>query len=212
MTRGASAPKILVTGFGPFPGAPDNPTEPLVRALAAEPPEQLGAGTLKAVVLPVDYRKSWPVLRRLYRSFAPDVIMHFGLSSRARSVVVERQGSRLLRRDRCDAAGFVPRSGVARRAGPESLPSNLPVDTIVQKLVAAGFPAEASDDAGGYVCNATFYRSLISAPPGSERLVGFIHVPPEGTASYTSVRLRKAAALILVAATDRWRERSRSRA
>ena len=25
---------LLITGFGPFPGAPDNPTGPLVRALA----------------------------------------------------------------------------------------------------------------------------------------------------------------------------------
>jgi len=39
--RGQSTgiPKLLVTGFGPFPGAPENPTEVLMRSLAAEPPE-----------------------------------------------------------------------------------------------------------------------------------------------------------------------------
>ena len=28
--------RILVTGFGPFPGAPKNPTGPLVRALVRD--------------------------------------------------------------------------------------------------------------------------------------------------------------------------------
>ena len=31
---GRSHPRLLLTGFGPFPGAPDNPTGPLIEALA----------------------------------------------------------------------------------------------------------------------------------------------------------------------------------
>src|SRR5690554_802095 len=72
-------PRLLVTGFGAFPGAPENPTEALVRALAEEPPARFGAGALRAAVLPTDYRRSWPALRRLYGAFAPDLVVHFGL-------------------------------------------------------------------------------------------------------------------------------------
>ncbi len=39
----AEGPRLLITGFGPFPGAPENPTERLVKALAAEPAEAFGA-------------------------------------------------------------------------------------------------------------------------------------------------------------------------
>jgi pyroglutamyl-peptidase len=202
--EGAFAPKVLVTGFGPFPGAPENPTDPLVRALAAEPAEDLGAATLKAVVLPVDYRKSWPVLRRLYSSFGPDIVVHFGLSRNAQGFVVERRGSRRVQADRPDAAGFAPPSGVARRSGPDSLPASLPAEAIVGALREAGIPAEASDEAGGYVCDATLYRSLQAASARPERLVGFIHVPPEGTRGLTRERLGKAAAIVVRTAASLW--------
>ena len=34
MARKTDDVRILITGFGPFPGAPVNPTGPLIRALA----------------------------------------------------------------------------------------------------------------------------------------------------------------------------------
>ena len=104
----AAGPKILVTGFGPFPNAPENPTQALVLGLAAEPAESYGATAFRAVVLPTDYRKSWPMLRRLYRSFAPDVVVHFGLSRSDKGVVIERSGKRRVDPTRPDAAGFAP--------------------------------------------------------------------------------------------------------
>src|SRR5687767_3213456 len=73
-------PKLLVTGFGPFPGAPENPTDPLVRALAQAPAERFRATAFRAVVLPTEYRRSWSILSRLYAGYAPDVVVHFGLS------------------------------------------------------------------------------------------------------------------------------------
>jgi pyroglutamyl-peptidase len=202
--EGAFAPKVLVTGFGPFPGAPENPTDRLVRALAAEPAAELGVATLKAVVLPVDYRKSWPVLRRLNGSFGPDIVVHFGLSRNAQGLVVERRGGRRVRADRPDAAGFAPPSGVVRRSGPDSLPASLPAEPIVGALRDAGIRAEVSDEAGGYVCDATLYRSLHAAGARPERLVGFIHVPPEGTRGLTRERLREAAAVVVRTAASLW--------
>jgi pyroglutamyl-peptidase len=123
------------------------------------------------------------------------VVVHFGLSRNADAIHIERTARRACAPDRPDAAGFAPRFGFARRVGPESLPSNLPVGGIVEALNAAGYPAAVSDYAGGYVCDATLYRSLLAAPAG--RLVGFVHVPPEGANGYTCERLRSAAKLIL---------------
>ena len=95
--------RLLVTGFGPFPGAPENPTEALVQALAKEPPEAFGANALEAAVLPTDYRRSWTTLRRLYASFDPDVVVHFGLSARADAINVERVGRKRVAPEKPDA-------------------------------------------------------------------------------------------------------------
>jgi len=196
-------PKLLVTGFGPFPGAPANPTEALVRGLAHVPPETFGAAGFCAVVLPAEYRRSWSILRPLYGRLAPDVVVHFGLSTRADAIMIERTARRRCASDRPDAVGFAPRRGLARRTGPETLASTLAIESIVAALVQAGFPAAASDDAGDYVCNATLYRSLAETAAAPRR-IGFVHVPPESAGGLTREGLAAAAGIVLQAACAAW--------
>jgi pyroglutamyl-peptidase len=171
--------RLLVTGFGPFPGAPENPTVTLVKAVANETPESFGAGSLKAVVLPTEYGRSWTMLRRIYQRFDPDVVVHFGLNGEAKAIHIETVGVNLVDPKKPDASGSAPRSERVRRGGPERLSATLPTDSVLAALKRGGIPAQLSDDAGDYVCNATLYRSLHAAPAG--RVVGFIHVPPNLT-------------------------------
>jgi pyroglutamyl-peptidase len=198
--RGSSItpPRLLVTGFSPFPGAPENPTEALMHMLAEESPEAFGASAFRAIVLPTDYRRSWDRLRRLYSTFAPDIVVHFGLSARAECIHVEQVARNCVDLTKPDAAGFAPASGFVRRAGPETLAATLPAEPIVAALRDAGFAAQTSDDAGSYVCNATLYRSLLalSAPC----LVGFVHVPPKGK-GFSQATLCNAVGAILRAAS-----------
>lgn len=170
-----AGPKLLVTGFGAFPGAPENPTEALVRALADEAPHTLGAGAPKAVVLPTDYQRSWSILRRLYLRFEPDVVVHFGLNAGAKAIHIETLAWNRADPAKPDSAGYAPRSGVVRRSGRQTLASTFPADAILSALRKARIPAALCEDAGDYVCNATLYRSLHAAPPA--RRVGFVHVP-----------------------------------
>jgi pyroglutamyl-peptidase len=169
--------KLLVTGFGPFPGAPRNPTETLVEALANETPGSFGASALKAVVLPTEYERSWATLRGIYARFEPQVVVHFGLNGRAEAIHIETVGMNLIDPKKPDASGSAPRSGRARRGGPEKLSSTVPTGMILAALKRNRIPVQLSEDAGDYVCNATLYRSLHAAPAG--RIVGFIHVPPD---------------------------------
>jgi pyroglutamyl-peptidase len=200
--EGAPCPKLLVTGFGPFPGAPRNPTEALIAALAEEPAEAFGASALKALVLPTDYRRSWAILRRYYASYAPDVVVHFGLSERIGAIHVERVARNRAGAEKLDIAGYAPRLERARRSGPHTLQATLSVESVHAALTEAGIPAALSDDAGAYVCNATLYRSLHVAPP--TRHVGFIHVPPEGRRGLSAAKLKAAASLALATAAGAW--------
>ena len=47
--------RILITGFGPFPGAPYNPTQPLVARLARLRRPALGEVELSSHIFPVTY-------------------------------------------------------------------------------------------------------------------------------------------------------------
>ncbi len=189
------SPRLLVTGFGPFPGAPENPTERLVKALAAEPAEAFGASAFHAAVLRTEYHWSWNELQRLGVDFAPDVIVHFGLSAEIEAINIECTGRNVVDPKKPDACGHKPPSQRLAEDGPETLISTFPAAAILRALHAAGFPGALSDDAGAYVCNATLYRSLHTAPP--TRRVGFVHVPPEGRNGFDHARLVEAATLIL---------------
>jgi pyroglutamyl-peptidase len=189
---------MLVTGFGPFPGAPENPTDALVRALAKEPAEAFGVGAFRAVVLKTDYLRSWAALRRLCSSFAPDVVVHFGLNARADALHIECVGRNCVDPAKVDAAGYAPVSGVVARGGADTLASTFPAAVIAAALSRAGFPATLSDHAGDYVCNAMLYRSLRAAPP--TRRVGLVHVPAENR--LRPEQLLAAARVVLRAAVE----------
>lgn len=195
-----AAPKLLVTGFGPFPGAPVNPTEKLVGRLADEAAEAFGASAFHAAVLRTEYRWSQEELERLASNFAPDVVVHFGLSERIATIHLECLGRNRVDASKPDACGFRPSSDLLAADGPATLSSTFPAEAILSALTQAGFAAALSDHAGAYVCNATLYRSLRIAPP--TRRVGFVHVPPAGKGGYTEERLFNAARVLLRAAAS----------
>ena len=171
------APTLLVTGFGPWPGVRVNPTTALVAALSDDALPEPGACRLVTKVLPTEYRRSWTMLRRAVLRHRPDIILHFGFAPKAEAIALERFG-RLACGKRADAAGYAPRSGTASRSGPARLATTVPLTPLAKALRRAGIAVALSEDAGGYLCNATFYRSLQRL--GDGRNIGFVHLPGRG--------------------------------
>jgi pyroglutamyl-peptidase len=171
-------PRLLVTGFSVFPGAPVNPTEALVGILADDPPKGEGIGSFRAHVLAVEYATIADRLAAIGREFLPDIAIHFGLARECRGFRVERVARNSHAHARPDQAGGLPETELIC-AGPDMLPSTLPLDLIVERLAHAGLPVEWSDDAGGYLCNTVMTLSLAHACDGLRpAMAGFIHVPP----------------------------------
>lgn len=170
-------PRILVTGFGPFPGAPDNPTDWLVSRLVADPPGGEGIAAFHAEVLEVEYDRVGPRLSQLGTAFAPDIAIHFGLAAEASGFRLERVARNSHAGARADNAGRLPPAARICE-GPDTLPSTLPLEAIAEDLATAGLPVEWSDDAGGYLCNTVFVLSRFHACEGLvPAMAGFIHVP-----------------------------------
>ncbi|MGD9920753.1 MAG: pyroglutamyl-peptidase I [Pseudorhodoplanes sp.] len=174
-TRSRGRPlRILVTGFGPFPGAPENPTGRLVRALVRN--SRLGV-TVKAHVFPTRYKAVDRALPRLLKTFKPDALVMFGLATRARALRVETLARNRIS-DRPDAGGFTPGPCQIDAASRRSLPVRAPVDAMLHGLKRTGLPARLSRDAGDYLCNYTLWLATRAAGQrdGME-LSAFIHVP-----------------------------------
>lgn len=166
---------ILVAGFSSFPGAPDNPTEHLVRALAASRADDGGVDPA-TVVLPVEWERSWPLLEAAIVAAGADTVLLFGLHRRAERLRIETLARNRRELGRIDAAGGFP-SGPAVLDGAETIPLALPWPAIAQTLREARVSFEWSTNAGAYLCNDTLYRLAFNADRLGVGRFGFFHVP-----------------------------------
>lgn len=149
--------RILVTGFGPFPGVPVNPTTQLVEAIAAE-----GLPGIATRLLPT----TWQVCADVAAAAAAfDGVVMFGVAAPARRIRYERVSLPAAGRHP-DATGELP------RAIPRYGTSRLPVAHLATAARAAGFPVVLSHSAGTYICNASYGAALAANP----RTL-FVHVP-----------------------------------
>jgi pyroglutamyl-peptidase len=170
----SSRPRLLLTGFGPFPGAPRNPTAEVVTRLA-----ERGVGERLGVdIVPHVFSTTWEALDDLAGLLAevrPDVVLHLGLKRRATAIAVEAFGRNRVSMAAVDAEGRRPKAPVLDADAPPRLPVSLPVRRIAVRVAGLGLPVEVSTDAGRYLCNGLLWRSLRLS---GGRPTGFLHLPP----------------------------------
>ena len=178
--RGERLPRVLVTGFSVFPGAPVNPTEALVAVVEAGKARLADLCELHTATFEVDYRGLPARLGEIGASVRPDVAIHFGLARECAGFRLERTAMNLVCCSRPDNTGHVPvEARIDGEAGP--LISSLPLEEISDALRARGLPVALSDDAGDYLCNYLFYLSRARLCAGfAPAMAGFVHVPLVG--------------------------------
>lgn len=164
---------IVVTGFEPFGGATVNASWEAVRRLSG----------VKKALLPVSFDRAAQAVRALAGA-APDAVICVGEAGGRSAISVERAAINLMDARLPDNDGAQPCDVPVRQDGPAAYFATLPTRCVVERVRAAGLPAELSYTAGTYVCNATFY-ALMDALQGLECpcLGGFIHVPSQGMAA-----------------------------
>lgn len=167
---------IVLTGFGPFPGMPENVSARLVPKLVQLAARRFTAHRIVGRILPTEWVRAPADLEALYARERPKLALHFGVSERAIGFVIETQGKKASGA-LADASGaYPPRASLT--PSPAALAVQLPTREIVERLQALGIAARLSDDAGAYLCNAVLYRSLELALAAREPVkVGFVHIP-----------------------------------
>jgi pyroglutamyl-peptidase len=168
---------ILITGFGPFPGAPFNPSEPLALELARRRHPAFASVRRVAHVFPVTYDAVDRELPVLIAREKPAALVMFGLAGRTKHVRIETRARNVLTRVVPDAAGQVPAAATIAAGAPMTLPLRAPAQRLLMAALATGVPAALSHDAGHYLCNYLCWRAAEAARAGVLRLTAFIHVP-----------------------------------
>jgi len=169
--------RILITGFGPFPGAPFNPTQPLVARLLRLRRPAFTDLELSSHVFPVTYKAVDRELPLVLAKHRPHALLMFGLASRTAHMRVETRARNAVTMLWPDAAQTHARKGSiadgtdARMLGPHTA-------KMLRAAVGTGIDARASRDAGSYLCNYLSWRAIeaVNADNGP-RLAAFVHIP-----------------------------------
>jgi len=172
--------RVLLAGFGPFPGAPVNPSALLVAAVARRRRPALAGLQLSTHVFATAYAA---VDRDLPKLFAadPDAVLIFGLAGRRRRLCIETRARNAVSLLFPDAAGHRPPAAAIAPDQPRARRGNAPFARLLAAVRPSGFPAQLSRDAGRYLCNYVYWRALQRVRNGTP-LVAFVHIPPSGRA------------------------------
>jgi pyroglutamyl-peptidase len=167
---------ILITGFGPFPGAPFNPTGALVRGLAGQRSD-IGVRRV-AHVFATSYDTVDRELPALIAREKPAALIMFGLAQGTKHVRIETLARNTLARTIPDVAGLLPKADEIAPGGPATLALPAPVQRFLAAARATGAMATLSCDAGSYLCNYLCWRASEAATRKSgPQLAAFVHVP-----------------------------------
>ncbi|HEV7601996.1 MAG TPA: pyroglutamyl-peptidase I [Bradyrhizobium sp.] len=170
--------RILITGFGPFPGAPFNPTQPLVARLLRLRRPAFSEVELSGHIFPVTYAAVDRELPRLVARRRPHALLMFGLATRTPYLRIETRARNAVTMLWPDAAhtrirkGSITGSADAKMFGPHTA-------KFLRAAVGTGADARASRDAGSYLCNYLSWRAIeATCADNGPRLAAFVHVPP----------------------------------
>ncbi|HEY2531143.1 MAG TPA: pyroglutamyl-peptidase I [Xanthobacteraceae bacterium] len=170
--------RVLLTAFGPFPGAPFNPSAKLVQTLARRRRPALANVDLSTHVFATSYES---VNRDLPKLLAqkPDIVLMFGLAGRTRQMRIETRARNAVSVLFPDASRYRPRRGVIVPGGPRSFKGAAPFVRLLHAARKGAIPVRLSRDPGRYLCNYLYWRGLERAH-NSRPLIQFIHIPSIG--------------------------------
>ena len=181
----SEALRILVTGFGPFPRAPFNPTIPLVARLTRLRRPALDDVTLIGHIFDVTYQTVDRELPDLVAKVRPHALLMFGLATRTSHLRVEMRARNAVNTRMPDAEGHLAKKASIIH-GADAKPFGPHTMNLLQAALATGIDARLSRDAGTYLCNYLSWRAIeATQQAGGPALASFIHIPPiaqDGTA------------------------------
>ena len=128
-------------------------------------------------VLTVDERGSRETSERIYGGEEISAVLHLGFSENADEILLERFARNQLEMKIADNSGRQVSSGMIS-SDKLVLETNAPTHIIDEQLEGIS-GIRWSEDAGGFVCNETYFRTLLATSSENSPIVLFVHLPRE---------------------------------
>ena len=165
--------KLLVTGFGPFPGVRHNPSGQIALAIGRSARLKRQGVRIAAHELIVTYA-ALPDLVELIDREKPDAILMFGIAARTKQPRLERRRENRTRPLSVDASGTRPKSRKLDETAPLIRNVRVALEPLRLAIQRQGFKPTLSNNAGAYLCNAVLFTALGEKPDAP---CIFVHVP-----------------------------------
>jgi pyroglutamyl-peptidase len=170
--------RILVTGFGPFPGAPYNPTQALVERLLRLRRPAFADVDISSHIFPVTYKAVDLELPQALAKHRPHALLMFGLAGRTTHLRIETRARNAVTLLWPDAAQTRIRKG-SIGPGPDAMRFGPHTRRLLRAALGSGIDARPSRDAGSYLCNYLSWRAIEAVGTDDHlRLASFVHIPP----------------------------------
>jgi len=172
-------PVILLSGYGPFAGVPENPSWAGVAPLHEE---LIGGYDVRTIELTVTWDGAWAAYELEYERLQPAIAIAAGVAMGETVIRLESRAANYAEGEDVD--------GVVKDEPIEAVgvwrDTRLPLADLLELLDGQGYPVAISDNAGTYLCNYLFYllmRHIELEPASSNTIGGFVHVPGENVVS-----------------------------
>ncbi len=187
------SPRVLITGFEPYGGRAINPADEVMKRLEGR---RIAGCDVTGRSLPVRLHGLDACIDSLLEEMKPDIVLSLGLWPGESVIRIERMALNIADFAIADNTGSRPIDEPLMTAGATALMSTLPIRAIETALLNTGIPAQVSNTAGTFLCNACMYRFL-SAVARDEKPAkcGFLHLPylPQQIARLLARRREEAA-------------------
>jgi pyroglutamyl-peptidase len=166
---------VLLTGFDPFGGAARNPSWEAVRRLRGA---RIAGHEVAVARIPTSFARCAVALARAVARHRPALVLCTGLALGRAAVSLERVAINCIDARIADNDGARPIDAPVVPGAPAAYFAQLPVKAMLAAIRARGIPAEISNTAGTFVCNALAFHlahGIATRWPGMRG--GFIHLP-----------------------------------
>ena len=165
---------LLLTGFETFSNFKRNISQQVVELISAE---EVFDFKISTTILAVDETGSREVSDRIESGEKFDTILHLGFSENANEILLERYARNNFHMKIADNSGRLLTSGKIS-PGHAILETKVPRNFIDNYLTGYS-KIRWNEDAGGFVCNETYYRSLLASSEIHKPVVLFVHLTSE---------------------------------
>ncbi|MBU38655.1 MAG: hypothetical protein CMA59_03940 [Euryarchaeota archaeon] len=165
---------LVVTGFEKFSDFKRNISQQVVELISEEEAPDFKISTY---ILAVDEKGSREISDRIEKGEKFDVILHLGFSENANEILLERYARNHFQMKIKDNSGRLISSGRIS-PGKEILETKVPRN-FIENYLGDCSKIRWNEDAGGFVCNETYFRSLLASAEKLQPTVLFIHLPSE---------------------------------